>query len=171
MLGAAVCGCLGEPDCPKLSHIVAGDFGRTGDTLWWTLKVEALPATMTFNQSDVPGNFLEYRWAADVDSDRDGAVDVRVSVDHFAVLNGLPVDVKIADLLSHTDEHLVEVTDGLGLTVGSITASISDTTFRFETTTAASDRLAAVTGREQSAWTTVYRYGAAPEDQCDETFR
>jgi hypothetical protein len=57
------------------------------------------------------------------------------------------------------------------LTVGSITASISDTTFRFETTTAASDRLAAVTGREQSAWTTVYRYGAAPEDQCDETFR
>jgi hypothetical protein len=172
VLGTAVAGCLGEPDCPKFTHIVAGDFGRTGDTLWWTLKVEDLPLQMTFNQADVPGNFLEYRWAIDVDSDRDGAVDVRASVDHFAVLNGVPVTTaSTIDILSQTNHHLLEVTGGLGLDVASISATISDTAFRFETTTAASDRLAAVTGREQSTWTTVYRYGAAPEDQCDESFR
>jgi hypothetical protein len=172
VLSIAAPGCLGGPDCPQFTHIVAGDFGRTGDMLWWTLKVEALPAKMTFNQPDVPGSFLEYRWAVDVDSDRDGAVDVRASVDHFAVLNGVPVTTAtIPDILSQTNHHLIEVTNGLGLDVASISASVSDSTFRFETTTAASARLAAVTGREQSTWTTVYRYGAAPEDQCDETFR
>ena len=41
--------------------------------LWWTLEVEEIPAELTFNQADVPGNFLEYRWAVDIDSDRDGA--------------------------------------------------------------------------------------------------
>jgi hypothetical protein len=169
-LSAAVAGCLGERDCPKFTHIVARDFGRDGDTLWWTLKVQELPAQLTFNQADVPGNFLEYRWAIDVDSDRDGAVDVRASVDHFAVLNGVPVTS--ADILSHTNHHLLEVTDGLGLDVASIDASFSDaSTFRFQTTTAASARLAAVTAAEQSTWTTVYRYGAAPEDQCDEGLR
>jgi hypothetical protein len=169
-LGAAAAGCLSGVDCPKFTHIVASDFGRSGDTLWWTLKVEELPPQMTFNQADVPGNFLEYRWAVDVDSDRDGAVDLRASVDHFAVLNGVPITS--TDILAQTNHHLLEITGGLGLDVASINASFSDaTTFRLETTTAASARLAAVTGREQSTWTTVYRFGADPEDQCDEAFR
>jgi hypothetical protein len=169
-LGTAAAGCLGEADCPKFTHVVDGDFGRTGDTLWWTLQVEELPAELTFNQADVPGNFLEYRWAVDVDSDRDGAVDLRVSIDHFAVLNGVPVTS--ADILGQTNHHLLEVTGALASDAASIDASISAAgTFRFETTTAASARLAAVTGREQSTWTTVYRFGAAPEDQCDEAFR
>ena len=85
------------------------------------------------------------------------------------MLNGVPVTTP--DILSQTNERLIEVTGGLGVPVASITASISDATFRFETTTAASTRLAAVTGREQSTWTTVYRFGADPEDQCDEAFR
>jgi hypothetical protein len=172
-LGAAAAGCLGEPDCPKFTHIVAGDFGRSGDTLWWTLQVEELPAQMTFNQADVPGNFLEYRWAVDIDSDGDGAVDLRASVDHFAVLNGVPVTtVTSPDILAQTNHHLLEVTGGLGLDVASIDASLSDaSTFRFQTTAAASARLATVTAREQSTWTAVYRFGAEPEDQCDEAFR
>jgi hypothetical protein len=172
-LGTAFSGCLGEADCPKFTHVVAGDFGRTAETLWWTLKVEELPAQMTFNQADVPGNFLEYRWAVDVDSDRDGAVDLRVSVDHFAILNGVPVTtVTTPEILAQTNHHLLEVTGGLSSNIASIDASFSDaSTFRFETTTAASAHLEGVTGREQSTWRTVYRYGAAPEDQCDEAFR
>lgn len=166
---AAAAGCLGEAGCPKFAHIVAGDFGRTGDMLWWTLEVEEIPSELTFNQADVPGNFLEYRWAVDVDSDRNGAVDLRASVEHFAMVAGGPVTT--TDILSQTNHNLLEVTGGLATVVGTIDASISDNTFRFETTTAASAGLAAVTDPGQSTWTTSYRFGAELEEQCDEVFR
>ena len=75
----ALCGsgCLSEPVCPPFATIVAGDFGYLGDTRWWTLEVEQIPATFTVNQSEVPVNFLEYRWAVDIDSD--GDVDMVLS--------------------------------------------------------------------------------------------
>ena len=165
----AAAGCLGESECPKFSHIVAGDFGRTGEMLWWTLEVEEIPGELTFNQADVPGNFLEYRWAVDIDSDRNGAVDLRVSVEHFAVLAG--TQVMTADILSQTNHNLLEVMGGLAEVVGTVGASISGNTFRFETTTAASAGLAAVTDDGQSTWTTSYRFGAELEEQCDEAFR
>src|SRR5262245_50580911 len=90
-LAAGAAGCIASDDCPPFAKIVGGDFGRTGQMLWWTLQVEELPVTMTFNQASVPGNFLEYRWAVDVDSDRDGAVDLRAAIEHFAVINAAPV--------------------------------------------------------------------------------
>jgi hypothetical protein len=166
---AAAAGCLGDPECPKFAHIVAGDFGRTGDMLWWTLEVEEIPGELTFNQADVPGNFLEYRWAVDVDSDRDGAADLRASVEHFAAVAG--TQVTTADILSQTNHNLLEVMGGVALVVDTINASISGNTFRFETTTAASAGLAAVTEPGQSTWTTSYRFGAELEEQCDEVFR
>jgi hypothetical protein len=165
----AASGCLGESECPKFAHIVAGDFGRTGDMLWWTLEVEEIPAEMTFNQADVPGNFLEYRWAVDIDSDLNGAVDLRASVEHFAVLAG--TQVMTTDILSQTNHNLLEVMGGVAVVVDSIDASISGNTFRFETTTAASPGLAAVTDDGQSTWTTSYRFGAELEEQCDQAFR
>ena len=113
----------GRTECPKFAHIVAGDFGRTGDMLWWTLEVEEIPAEMTFNQADVPGNFLEYRWAVDIDSDRNGAVDLRASVEHFALLAG--TQVTTADILSQTNHNLLEVRGGVAVVVGTIDASIS----------------------------------------------
>ena len=67
--------------CEPFVHIVAGDFGRTADTLWWTLEVEEIPDELTFNALTVPPGFLEYRWAVDIDSDRNGAVDLRASVE------------------------------------------------------------------------------------------
>src|SRR4051812_18009788 len=94
-------GCLADDGCPKFAHIAAVDFGRTGETLWWTLRVEELPKELTFNQVDVPANFLEYRWAVELDSDRDGAADLRVSIDHFVESGGLPITT--ADILSETD--------------------------------------------------------------------
>jgi hypothetical protein len=163
-------GCLSDEGCPKFAHIAAVDFGRAGETLWWTLRVEELPKELTFNQLDVPAGFLEYRWAVELDSDYDGAVDLRVSIDHFAASGGLPITT--ADILSQTNENIRAVTGGMAEVIGPIVAAISaKNTFRFETTTATAAGLASVTDRAQSTWLTVYRSGAAPEDQCDERFR
>lgn len=164
---AACAGCVADQGCPPFAHIVGGDFGRTGDALWWTLQVEQL-SPLTFNQSAVPANFLEYRWAIDIDSDRDGAVDLRAAIEHFAVINAAPVTT--ADILSQTSDDLLEVMGGVASTVGTFTASIDTTTstFRFDTTTAAAAGLATVTDRAQSTWKTVYRSGADVEDQCDD---
>jgi hypothetical protein len=174
-LAIALCsltaGCFSGDGCPKFAHLVAGDFGRAGDRLWWTLEVEQIAEELTFNQPDVPAGFLEYRWAVDLDSDRDGAIDLRVSIDHFAVMNGVPVTVSATNLLSQTNENLREVMDGVATVVGPIDGSLVANTFRFETTTAAAPGLAAVTDRAQSTWLTAYRWGAAPEDQCDERAR
>jgi len=169
LLAAGAAGCLGGDDCPKFAHIVGGDFGRDGDMLWWTLQVEQLPPELTFNQSDVPADFLEYRWAVDIDSDRNGAVDLRASISHAAVSGAKPITTP--DILAQTNERLFEVMGGLAVEVASISASITDSTFRLETTTAAAAGLAGVSDRGQSTWTTVYRWGAAPEDQCEGTFR
>ena len=170
-LAIAVCvtGCLSDDSCPKFANIVAGDFGREGQTLWWTLQVEALPPELTFNQLDVPAGFLEYRWAVDLDTDLDGDVDLRASIDHFAMMGAAPITTD--DILSQTNHNLREVMDGVAAVVGPITASSAGNIFRFETTTATAAGLASVSLRDQSTWLTVYRSGAAAEDQCDERFR
>jgi hypothetical protein len=171
-LVAGSTGCFSSDACPKFAHIVGGDFGRSGDVAWWTLQVEELPAELTFNQRDVPAGFLEYRWAVDLDSDRDGDVDLRVSIDHFAVMNGIPVTVSAANLLSQTNENLREVAGGVATVIAPITGAIAaPNVFRFQAPIAAAPGLAAISDREQSTWLTVYRSGAAVEDQCDERFR
>ncbi|HMF40504.1 MAG TPA: hypothetical protein VKQ32_07415 [Polyangia bacterium] len=160
-------GCAADQGCPPFAHIVGGDFGRNGNMLWWTLQVEQL-SPLTFNQSAVPANFLEYRWGIDIDSDRDGAVDLRAAIQHFAMINATPVTT--ADILSQTSDDLLAVMGGVASNIGSFTASIdaATNTFRFDTTTAAAAGLANVTDRAQSTWHTVYRSGADVEDQCDE---
>jgi hypothetical protein len=168
VLAGALMGCAQDAVCPPYANIVAGGFGRTGDTLWWTLQVEDLPAELTFNQEAVPADFLEYRWAVDIDSDRNGAVDLRAAIEHFAVMGAAPVTTGI---LSATSDDLLEVMGGLASTVGTFTASIDANTFRFETTAAAAPGLASVTDRAQTTWTTSYRWGADPEDQCDQQLR
>jgi hypothetical protein len=166
-LAAGGAGCTAE-GCPPFAHIEAVDFGSTGGGLWWTLRVREIPDALTFNQPDVPANFLEYRWAIDMDSDRDGAVDLRASIDHFAMFGAAPVTT--ADILSQTNENLLEVMGGTATVVATFSASITDNTFRFETTAGAATGLVNVTDRAQSIWKTTYRSGAALEDQCDEQF-
>src|SRR5262245_53213045 len=123
VLAAGVMGCAADDGCPPFAHIVAGDFGRTGDMLWWTLQVEQIPAELTFNQASVPGNFLEYRWAVDVDSDRDGAVDLRAAIEHFVTVNGAPVTT--GDILSQTSEDLFQVMGPVASNIGMFSASLS----------------------------------------------
>src|SRR5436305_1391375 len=137
VLTSGAAGCVADPGCPPFTHIVGGDFGRTGDKLWWTLQVDQLPATLTFNQAAVPANFLEYRWAIDIDSDLNGAVDLRAAIEHFVLIGAAPVTT--ADILSETNKDLLQVMGGLGTNIGTFTASVDPTTntFRFDMTTAA----------------------------------
>jgi hypothetical protein len=159
LLGA---GCAANDACPSFAHIIAGD--------WWTLEVEQLSGQkLTFNQADVPANFLEYRWAIDVDSDRDGAVDVRAAIEHFVMMGAAPVTT--TDVLSQTTDDLWHVTGSVASNVGTFTATLTGDTFRFETTTSGAAGLADVMDRAQSTWNTVYRSGAEPDDQCDEQWR
>jgi hypothetical protein len=162
--------CVADDGCPSFAHIVAGDFGRTADTVWWTLQVDQL-TPLTFNQASVPANFLEYRWAVDVDSNLDGTVDLRVALEHFVVMNAAPVTT--SDILSQTSKDLLQVMGDVASNVGTFTASIDTTTntFRFEAANSAAAGLATVSARGQSTWRTVYQSGADPEDQCDETWR
>jgi hypothetical protein len=161
-------GCGGDAVCPPFTHIVGVGFARTGNMLSWTLEVEELPAELTFNQSAVPAYFLEYRWAVDLDSDLDGSVDMRVALEHFAVSGTGPVT---AGILAQTSRDLLEVQGPTASTVGTFGATIDANRFTFETATTESARLSSVSASGQSTWTTSYRWGAAPEDQCDEQFR
>jgi len=161
-------GCASDPICPSFVHIAGGGFARAGNTLSWTLQVEELPTDLTFNQSAVPAYFLEYRWAVDVDSDLDGSIDLRLALEHFAEQGGSPVTTAI---LSATSKDLLEVQGGVASTVGTFTATIDANTFTFETPATAAPGLSNVSARGQSTWTTSYRWGADPEDQCDEQLR
>jgi hypothetical protein len=169
VLGA---GCLGDSGaCTPFAHIVAGEFGREGPLLWWTLQVEEIPAELTFNQPDVPADFLEYRWAIDIDSNEDGVVDRRAAIEHSPLPGAAPVTVAGADILSQTFERLRMVSGDVSTVAGSITASLTGATFRFEIPDAGEFGLTMVADRGQSTWTTSYRWGAHPEDQCDEALR
>ena len=177
LLGAAslvvAIGCIGcgggVVTCDGFVHIVAGDFGRTADTLWWTLEVEDIPDTLRFNSLFVPPGFLEYRWAVDVDSDRNGRTDLSVDVINYTMLGATPVDT--ADILSVAREDLWEVTGDTSRPIGEITATLTDNTFRFEVASSAAPGLAVVSDRSQSTWTTFYRFGGGPLDQCGERWR
>ena len=166
VLASCGSGCLSDPVCPPFATIVGGDFGYLGDTRWWTLEVEQIPATFTLNQPEVPANFLEYRWAVDIDSDGDGAIDRRASIDHFATAGAAPLTT--GDILSATNHRLLEVMGGMASEIGSIDASLTDNTFRFQVTTAAAASLATVTDRAQSIWKTAYRSSADVDEQCDD---
>ena len=150
-------------------HIVAGDFGRTADTLWWTLEVEDIPATLRFNQLSVPAGDVEYRWAVDVDSDRNGRTDLSVAIINYRMLGATPIET--ANVLSVARADLWQVTDDTSRAIAAVNATLTDDTFRFEVAASAAPGLAVVSDRSQSTWTTLYRFGGGPLDQCEERWR
>jgi hypothetical protein len=168
---AAALGCgggRGNWDCDPFAHIVMGDFGRTADTLWWTMQVEHIPDQLMFNQLAVPPNHLEYRWAVDVDSDRNGHADLSVALSHFTVLGATPI---ATDILSVAQSNLWEVNGAVASTIGDVTTTITENTFRFEVAASEAPGLAVVSDRSQSTWTTLHRFGGEPPDQCEESWR
>ena len=155
--------------CDPFVHIVAGDFGRTADTLWWTLEVADIPDTLRFNALSVPPGFLEYRWAIDIDSDRSGQTDLSVAVTHFTMPDAAPIDT--GNILSVALAYLWQVTGDASKTIVDIDVTITDNTFRFEVASSAAPGLAVVSDRSQSTWTTFYRWAGGDLNQCAETWR
>ena len=153
-------------DCPGFARIVAGEFGRTGDRLWWTLEVAEIPAALTFNQADVQPFVMEYDWGVDVDSDSNGDTDLRVAVTHFRE-SGV-AEVSTGDILSVTSEDLWTVSGPASSASGGIDVTITGNTFRMETDVAEDPGLALVTARGQSTWTTFHKYGPGLAEQCED---
>ena len=170
MLVGLVAGCGGGgggsgSTCPPFTQIVAGDFGQTGARLWWTLEVAEIPAMLTFNQAAVGANFMEYRWAVELDSDRNGEADLQVAAMYFKQSS---TEIITRDILSVTQEDLWAVTGTGTATIGSIDATLTGNTFRFEVDVAADPGLALVTERGQSTWTTFHKFGPGMADQCQD---
>jgi hypothetical protein len=166
VLGAGACGAGGKSSCPAFAQIVGGEFGQTGDRLWWTLEVAEMPPTLTFNQADVPAYIMEYEWAVDLDADRNGAPDLRVAVTHVRE-SGAPETVT-ADILSVTSEDLWTVAGPVSSTSGSIDVTLTGNTFRMEAAVAQDPGLAQITARAQSTWTTFHKFGRNLGDQCED---
>ena len=166
-LAASACGGGGKgSNCPPFAQIVGGDFGQDADLVWWTLTVAELPATLTFNQADVPANILEYQWAVDLDSDRDGETDLRVAVSHFRE-SGAP-EIVTDDPLSVASQDLWSVSGAASSISGRIGATVSGNTFRLEAVLTEDPGLAEITERAQSTWTTFHTFGPNLGDQCED---
>jgi hypothetical protein len=163
------CGGGGGSSCPAFAQLVAGDFGRAGDMLWWTLEVAAIPGEMIFNRDAVPAFVLEYSWAVDVDADGDGATDLRPAVTYYKRDTG--GQVHTADILSVTMEDLWAVEGPVSSTTGSVGVTLTGSTFRFETTVAEDAALAGVTTRSQSTFTTYHTFGRGLGDHCEDQLR
>jgi hypothetical protein len=166
-MGASACGDGGaRSNCPPFTQIVGADFGQAGDRLWWTLEVAMIPPELTFNQADVQADVLEYQWAVDLDSDRNGDADLRVAVSHFRRF-GAPETVT-SDILSVTSEDLWTVF-GAGSTMsGDVDVSIFGNTFRFEAAIAEDPGLVQITERAQATWTSFHKFGPDIRDQCED---
>lgn len=164
--GVGACGGGSGSDCPGFAQIVAGDFGRTGDRVWWTLEVAGVPATLTFNQADVQPFVLEYDWGVDIDSDDNGATDLRVAVMHFRQSGA--AEITTGDILSVTSENLWTVSGPASTASGNIDVTITGNTFRLEADVTEDPSLALVTVRGQSTWTTFHKFGPGLAEQCED---
>lgn len=156
-LGLALAGCGGgggDSTCPPFTKIVAGDFGLTDDTIWWTLEVEALPATLTFNRAGLPDGIVDYSWGVDLDSDRDHVTDLSASLTHYKPAGA--AEIVTGDILSVTHPNLWKVSATSSMKIGDFVPSITGNTFRFEASLAADPGLAMITDRAQILWTTEY---------------
>lgn len=164
-----VAACGSDGGCPPYMTIKGGTFAKTSTALTWTLEVESLPATLTFDQANVPANFLEYEWGVELDSDGNGAPDFKVSASH-ARRDGAPETVT-ADILGATQQDLWREQSGASVQIGDATASLAGTTFTFSVLLSEDAGLAAITDARQSTWVTYHVSGPGAGDQCSDSWQ
>ena len=85
------------------------------------------------------------------------------------MLGATPIET--ADVLSVARADLWQVTDDTSRAIAAVNATLTDDTFRFEVAASAAPGLAVVSDRSQSTWTTLYRFGGGPLEQCEERWR
>jgi hypothetical protein len=130
--------------------------------------VAEIPAQLTFNRVGIPPDVLEYGWGVDIDADKNGETELRAQVTHFRQASA---EVMTGDILSVTGEALWTVF-GAGSTMsGTIIAALNGNTFRLEVDVAEDPKLAAVTSRAQSTWTTFHKYGPGLTEQCEDSLK
>lgn len=168
VLMVAACGGDDGSDCPAYANIVGGTFARTGAMTTWTMELEELPATLPFDQTDVPANVLEYEWAIDLDPDSDGERDLELAVQHFRFSNATEMEKPI---LAGTQQDLWTITGPSGSISGDITATIAGNVITFVVEDSEDPMLPMVTMASQGTWSTFTKFGAALGDQCEDTFK
>jgi hypothetical protein len=168
LIVAACGGSDGGSDCPAYANIVGGTFARTGAMTTWTMELEELPATLPFDQTDVPANVLEYAWTIELDPDSDGDRDLELSVKHFRMSNATEMEKPILD---GTQQDLWTIMGPAGSLSGDITATIAGNVITFIVEDSEDPMLPMVTQTSQGTWSTFTKFGAALGDQCEDTFR
>ena len=155
-------------NCPPYANITGGTFARTGATTTWTMELESLPATLPFDQTDVPANVLEYRWAIDLDSSSDGTPDLQLSVQHFRMSNATETE---AAILAGTQQDLWTFTGSGASRSGAILASVAGNVITMVVADSEDTKLPMVTQASQGTWNTFTKFGAALSDQCEDEFK
>lgn len=148
--------------CPAFVRIVDGTFNLTATELTWTLEVDDIPATLTFDQTDVVPNVLEYAWGVDVDTDGDGMENWEISASHFR-FDG---PEKELPPLMGTMNALWEREGAAGVLAGPIDITLSGTTFTFVVPVDEEPGLADITESSQMVYFTHYQYGRTYQDNC-----
>ncbi|MBS1120255.1 MAG: hypothetical protein H6Q90_2483 [Deltaproteobacteria bacterium] len=162
------CGSHRGDRCTDYMTITNGAFVRIGPKLKWTLEVVAIPPELTFNRAAVPDGVVEYLWAIDLDPDQDGHRDWQVAVSHFKGAAG--AEVTTGDLLSETQEELLAVEGAVSTVTGSVDVTLVNSTFTLLLDESAGPDLPGVINPAQSSWTTLERFGATTDDQCEDRF-
>jgi hypothetical protein len=128
-----------------------------------------MPATLTFDQAGVQPDHLEYQWAVDIDSSNAGSPDLRAAVTHFRRSGA--AETRTGDVLAVTQQDLWNAMGATSTATGVVDVTLTGNVFRFEVDVTEDARLAQVTSRSQSTWTTYYQFGPAPTDLCEDSLR
>ncbi len=166
VLMLAACGGDGG-DCPAYANITGGTFARTGAMTTWTMEVEELPPTLTFDQADVPANVLEYRWAIDLDANSDGTRDLQLSAQHFRFADAPETE---RPLLMGTQQDLWTVMGPASSLSGDITVTTAGNVITFVVEDDEDPLLPMVTAASQGTWVTFTKFGRSLGDQCEDSF-
>ncbi len=92
-------------------------------TIMCRMKLRNLPEELTFNQSQVKDNILEYKWALEIDTDGDNRMDYEISVRRFKVPNQPEI---VGDILTNTQENIWKIQGKSTKVVALVQATIAD---------------------------------------------
>ncbi len=158
----------GGDDCPAYANIVGGSFGRSGAITTWTMELEELPATLPFDQTEVPANVLEYDWTVELDANSDGTTDLEASVKHFRMTNAIETEKQFLD---GAQQDLWTVMGAAGSLSGDIQASVAGNTLTFVIDDDEDPLLPMVTQASQGTLKTFTMFGASIiDDVCEDEY-
>lgn len=160
------CGGGEGSNCPEFAQIQGGTFSRTADTLTWTLEVAAIPAELTFDQSEVPSYVEEYSWSVDIDANGDGTRELEIAAKHYK-RDG--PERTVTDLVTATMNNLWRIEGPVATIVGLADVTLSGSTFTFAIDSDEDDGLDLVTPSSKFVWRTTYQYGRLG-DRCEDSF-